>query len=312
MNRKGAKKISFSGTQLLVGVLIVVVIGLAWKMGYIDKALNAVGDGSDNGGNDDGNDQFAQVQTSITASAKDVYNDTLAAGTGTAYINGKKTSFTLGTALTIPEDSTVELLFDDGQHYNARLSTEAPANGNGAEQLEQLPNGTLTSVFFNSAGTASTAQAVVADEEKKVKVQFSVASKKVFSHSDSDKNPILCFNYNTTEIDSMVVVDSPGSPKVPQQGQSTEEECWFAPFKSLKDNSEYTISVVVNTDDTVNPASPTDPVLTVYDIDLYTKTRTDGSGTAVPGNVGDRVFGVENDAGTDIGGVNPTVTIDLS
>lgn len=286
-------------SAMTLGLILIValVAAIAWKQGVFDGLGTASVSGSSTTG---GNTVLANLQPSVTATAKDQYNGTVLAGSMTLFIDGVKSTGTAGTAFNVPQGGSFEAVFDDGQHYNTRVTGTAPVNGNVPVEMKSYPNGTISSTFYNSAGTAATAQALTSGDEKYVKVLVTSLNDKVFSNPDSDKNPIICFDYNTTEMDTIEVVSGSPAP-MPQQAVGTYEECDYAPFKSLADGQEFTIQLLVDADDSTNPVG--DATMIIYDQDLKLKTK-------MP--IDSRVFDAESDAGADIGGINPTVTLDFS
>lgn len=289
-----------AGAGLLVVLLILATGSYLYQSWGGPKATLSINTGG--GENNGGTPVFSTLQPSVKVQPVDIFNDSIGTGSLTYYVEGTKFSGTAGTAFNVQAGKSYEVLFDDGQHYQSQFTGTGPANGEVQVGVDQFPNGTLSTVFFNSAGTAATAQALAAADEKFVKVQFTAVNDKVFSHPNSDKNPIICFDYNTTEMDS-ISVDGGTPAGIPQQAVGTYERCDYFPVKSIRDGGEETIKFLLDADDSINPGCATDPVAIVYDQDVYTKTKAP---------IGARAFDVENDAGTDIGGVNPTVTLDCS
>lgn len=309
-NRKGMAKSTKVG--LVVALVFLAIGGFAWWNGNLNLDSSGSSGRVISSSSDDsvGVNLNPSIQPSVGVNPTNVFNQSvLAGGTFTFYKGGVKDSDT-STPFNVPAGKSYEVLYDDSQHYQSQFKGSAPLSGEDTIQLDMYPNATLTTTFYNSAGTAATAQALGADEVKTVKVLLAAQTKKYFSHPLADKDIMVCFDYNTTEIDSIKVVGSGGSPKVPQQYTGTAEECWFSGIDTLSNGGEATLKLDVDTDTSVNPV--TDATMYILDQDLTIKTQTDAAGTLAPGNVGDRVFNVENDAGSDIGGVNPSVTLDFS
>lgn len=298
MNRTG--KVNYG--KWAFGLLLVLIVGFAltkYEILNTDKILPADTTGASTSEKEAA--ILAQIQPSITATARDVYNDSVTGGPTTLYVNGIKSTGTAGTASNVAAGSQFEVLFDDVSHYYGRVTGKAPLNGNTPVEIPLYANGTLSSTFKNSAGTASTAQAIGAGGEETVSVQFQVGNDKVFSNPLATENPIICFDYNTTAISRIEVVGG-SKTAMPQQAVGTYEECWTSTFHSLADNAkkeeQFLVVAKANSDPT------TDATAVVYDQDLYIAS----SGASV----GQRLFGVEDNLGTDIGGVNPTATLDFS
>ncbi len=302
---KKNKRGNAAAVFVLLGVLAALTVvfgGLYLKDHFSSKTF-------DIGGKTDSGDPIATSGSSyaptLLVNAKDQYNDTLLAGTYTLYLNGKKSSGTLGTAQEVTKGDQYEIVFDDASHHVGTDKGTIARDGKTTLELPMSPNSSaLTTTFYNAAGTAASAQALGISSKEYVTVRLQAPANLVFGNPKSEKPMIGCFDYNTTEL-RMIKVQGGASVAVPMQYRGTVEECWTLPFTSLADGQKIDFQPYVEASTSVNPTQ--DATMYILDGELYTATVNDGTK-----KVGDRVWGYESDSGSDIGAINPTVTLDFS
>jgi len=165
----------------------------------------------------------------------------------------------------------------DGQHYKTMLAVDNPGVGVVNKQATLLPNGTLTVTMTTQTGAVAGTQAISANDNKIVKLNFLSAANKVFSNPQAPGYPVVCFNYNTTEVNSIVLLGATVAPQ-PTAAAGTYKSCYYAPFKSLANgqstadvNGDLKVSIQSGGTD---PACATAPTGIVYDQDAYFNGKT--------------------------------------
>jgi hypothetical protein len=266
MNRYGKS----TGMVVLVTVM---VIALAGSLGYIFR--DQLGFSSTDS---PGNSPTAQVvqsgscaiQPTLTASYVDKYNgSTIAPSTTKVYINGA-----LSTCTTFPcnidQGASYKVFVDDGQHYFATQGGNANACGSNTVQLAAQPNGSLATSAQSRFGIpgGATQATIGANDNQPVKVVLQAPAKQTFSNPLADNNPIICVKYNTSEITGVSAsgLTSVGAPLAATS--NSESTCWYAPFKSLSDNADSTVTFTLSSGST-NPGGATNMTGSVYPQDFF-------------------------------------------
>lgn len=107
---------------------------------------------------------------------------------------------------------------------------------------------------------------------------------------------------NQSVFDDVIVGSFPkGCLPAQHTVSATSNSVWSYELPGLISNSEISTNVVIDADDTNNPADGQDLTVTFYDQDYFQNT-----------NSGNMEFGYENDQNSDVGTTNPTQTIYVS
>lgn len=161
----------------------------------------------------------------------------------------------------------------------------------------------LAATFWNSQGTAGTAQPLAAGDIKNVKFQFTGTYKEEYGNSEIGYDILNC-QANSTQIKDMTIagLETTAKPSVITTATGMDDYTYkFPVLESNGDTSIYTVTV--EADATTDPTS--DITCTLYDTNYYIDTVTNIVGNGVQDN--DKAnLGVDEDS------VAATVTIDLS
>ena len=161
----------------------------------------------------------------------------------------------------------------------------------------------ITGTFWNSQGTAATAQALAAGDVKNVKFQFTGTYRADYGNADIGYNILNC-KANSTEIDDLVIVglEETSKPSLITSTSGFDDYTYKFPIiASNEDTDVYTVSV--DADDTVNPTA--DIVCTLYD----TNFDIDADTGAIIKGIQDED---KNNLGLDETSVAAIVTLDFS
>jgi len=158
--------------------------------------------------------------------------------------------------------------------------------------------GSPSVVVYNDDGSVnantSNQQTLAANNEYDLEFEVKAPNDAAFGAPFSDANMLVCFNYNTTEIDS-VKVEGGTYAGVPQFDVATSEECYELDRATFKDDAstgreKATIAIVIDTDNTNNPSDGQDITIRLMDPAMFIHSET-----GVP------TYGVANDDGDDVG-----------
>lgn len=244
-------------------------------------------------------------QPQIGVSAVDAYNGSTIGATIIAFDNDAKLSGSTPFSVSCGGKSTF-YVYSSG-HYKTELMVDNPAVGVVNKQATVLPNGTLTATMTTQTGSVAGTQAISANDNKIVKLNLLSAANRVFSNPQAPGYPVVCFNYNTTEINSITLLGATVAPQ-PTAAAGAYKSCYYAPFKSLANGQSSAdvggdLKVSIQSGGT-EPACGTAPSGIVYDVDAYYNGKTQKMD-----------WGVE-DCSTGscsaVGGADPTFTLACS
>jgi hypothetical protein len=263
---KGNRK---SGTWI---GLIVAVFGIIVVAGILPiTALNSPisfgnlavtgGDQSDSGSVSSG---FCGVEdTTVTLSAMDKYLSTVTGGSHRYRVSGSPalTVADAGTLTASPGDK-LEVLWANGTntgYYSSVDSFIVPCKGTFTPDAKTLAqNGTLSVTFFNDPNNqpinAVTNQSLVAGDVKNVKAVVQGQYQKEFPYGFD-----VVVEYNKTAIDDVTLssngaeLQSVAVPQTHSASFSTESSRKAYRMPEAISNKEYDYTVVVDTDDSVDP-----------------------------------------------------------
>lgn len=158
--------------------------------------------------------------------------------------------------------------------------------------------GSPSLVVYNDDGSVnantSNQQTLGANDEYDLEFEVKAPNDAAFGAPHSDANMLVCFDYNTSEIDE-VKIEGASRASVPQFDVATSEECYMIDRASFSDDAETgrekgTLSIVIDTDNSNNPSDGNDINIRLMDPALFIH-----SDSGVP------TYGVQDDDGDDVG-----------
>lgn len=218
------------------------------------------------------------------------------------------TTVASGSSLTFAPGDKIEVLADkDFSTGYAKYtpSWEVPCKAAATFEVATADKYTsgLAATFWNSQGTAGTAQPIAAGDTKNVKFQFTGTYKKEYGNSEIGYNIMNC-QANSTQIKKLTItgLETAAKPSIISTVSGMDDYTYkFPVLASNTDTNIYTVTVEASA--TVDPTS--DIVCTLYDTNYYIDSLTNIVGKDVQDN--DKV-----NLGVDEGSVAATATILLS